>query len=79
MTVLDKECRAVLKDTIRTLKEQKRILEDMADKGLDMYNSLPTGVKESDRGLDLDASNWNLKGASVDIESAIFNIKQVLE
>ena len=79
MTILNKESRAILIQVVRTLAEQQKIVEQMADAGMDIYEKLPEGLQLSSRFEKLDCSNWTLKEAALDIESAITGIKSVIE
>lgn len=79
MTILNKESRAILIQVVRTLAEQQKIVEQMADAGMDIYEKLPEGLQLSSRFENLDCSNWTLKEAALDIESAITGIKSVIE
>ena len=79
MTILNKESRATLIQVVRALSEQQKIVEQMADAGMDIYEKLPEGLQLSSRFEKLDCSNWTLKEAALDIESAITGIKSVIE
>lgn len=79
MTILNKESRTTLIQVVRTLSEQQKIVEQMADAGMDIYEKLPEGLQLSSRFEKLDCSNWTLKEAALDIESAITGIKSVIE
>lgn len=79
MTILNKESRATLIQVVRALSEQQKIIEQMAEAGMDIYYKLPEGLQLSSRFEKLDCSNWTLKEAALDIESAITGIKSVIE
>lgn len=79
MTVLNKESRGTLLQVVRALSEQRKIVEDMAKAGFSIYEDLPSGLQKSQRFEKLDSSNWSLQEAAADIESAIINVKSVID
>lgn len=78
-TILNKESRGTLLQVVRTLSEQQKVIEKMANAGMDIYDNLPKGLQCSSRFDRLNCSNWTLKEASLDIESAIESIKSVID
>lgn len=49
MTILNKESRATLIQVVRALSEQQKIIEQMAEAGMDIYDKLPEGLQLSSR------------------------------
>ena len=78
-TSISKGSRSTLLQVVRTLSEQRVILQKMAADGMCLYDSIPPELKNNERFDNLDCSNSILEEASLDLALVVNNIKSIME